>query len=145
MKIQQIAVFLENKPGHMYTACRTLSEAGVSIVAMSLADTQQFGILRLLVDDYDKACRVLSETGFVINTTDVLVINVVDKPGGLLHLLGLLSEGDINVEYMYTVNSRRGKNAVMVFRFDKLDGAVELLRSKDVKMLSKDDILRGGL
>ena len=143
MKIQQIAIFMENKPGHLRTICRTLADAGVNITTLSLADTQQYGILRLLTNDCDKARQVLGGAGFVVNTTEVLAVEVDDKPGGLLRILDIISEGEINIEYMYAFTFHRNENAVMVFRFDNPDRAIDLLQSKDVKVLTNIDILKG--
>ncbi|MCC8116393.1 MAG: ACT domain-containing protein [Planctomycetes bacterium] len=143
MKIQQIAIFMENKPGHLQTICRTLADAGVSITTLSLADTQQYGILRLLTDNPEKAATALSDAGFVVNQTEVLAVEVDDKPGGLLRILDIISEKNINIEYMYAFTFHRGENAVMVFRFDKPDDAISALPARDVKVLTQIDILKG--
>ena len=136
---------MENKPGHLRTICRTLADAGISITTLSLADTQQYGILRLLTDNNAKAGDVLSKTGFVVNTTEVLAVEVDDKPGGLLHILDIIGEGEINIEYMYAFTFHRGQNAVMVFRFDNPDKAISLLQSKGIKVLTGIDVLKGSL
>ncbi len=139
MKIEQIAIFMENKPGHL----RTIAEAGVNIVTLSLADTQQYGILRLLTNNTEKARSALTQAGFVVNTTEVLAVEVDDKPGGLLRILDIISEGGINIEYMYAFTFHNAENAVMVFRFDSPDKAIALLQSKGVNVLPNIDILKG--
>lgn len=143
MKINQIAIFMENKPGHLRTICRTLAEAGVSITTLSLADTQQYGILRLLIRDWEKARDVLTAAGFVANVTEVLAVEVDDKPGGLLRILDIIGEYGINIEYMYAFTFHMGENAIMVFRFDDPDKAVSTLQAKGVKVLPGLDIFKG--
>ena len=143
MKIEQIAIFMENKPGHLRIICGTLAKAGVNIVTLSLADTQQYGILRLLTDNCAKSKEVLSAAGFVVNVTEVLAVEVDDKPGGLLKVLDIISEGGINIEYMYAFTFHCAENAVMVFRFDNPDKAIDLLHSKDVRVLSNIEIFKG--
>jgi len=143
MKIQQIAIFMENKPGHLRTICRTLADAGISITTLSLADTQQYGILRLLTDDSEGAQKVLTQAGFVVNVTEVLAVEVDDKPGGLLHILDIIGEYEINIEYMYAFTFHRGENAIMVFRFDDPDKAITALQNEGVKVLPGIDIFKG--
>ncbi len=143
MKIEQIAIFMENKPGHLQTICASLADAGVNIVTLSLADTKQYGILRLLTDNPAKAKDALATAGFVVNMTEVLAVEVDDKPGGLLRILDIISEGGINIEYMYAFTFHSSENAVMVFRFDNPDRAISLLQTKSVKVLSNIDIFKG--
>lgn len=145
MKIKQIAIFLENKPGHLRSICQTLADAGVNLTTLSLADTQQYGILRVLTDNWEKARDVLSDAGFVVNVTEVLAVEVDDKPGGLLRILDIIGGADINIEYMYAFASRIGNsaNATMVFRFDNPDKAIEVLGRQDIKVLQGIDILKG--
>ncbi len=143
MKIHQIAIFMENKPGHLRTICRTLADAGISINTLSLADTQQYGILRLLTSDWEKAKEVLSAAGFVVNVTEVLAVEVDDKPGGLLRVLDIIGEYGINIEYMYAFTFHHGENAIMVFRFDNPDKAITSLQSEGIKVLPAIDIFKG--
>ncbi len=143
MKIQQIAIFMENKPGHLQTICKALADNGISIRTLSLADTAQYGILRLLVDDGEKAKAALTEAGFVVNMTEVLAVEVDDKPGGLLRILDLIGAAAINIEYMYAFTFHHGEHAIMVFRFDDPDKAIAVLQEKKVKVLSGIDILKG--
>jgi len=135
MRVEQISIFLENKAGRLAEVCRALSEAGVNIRALSLADTSDFGILRLIVDNNDKAKALLKERGFTVGKTDVVAVEVEDRPGGLSRILDILSRKNINVEYMYAFVQHSGKDAVIVFRFDDIDMAVKLLQENNVKVL----------
>jgi len=135
MRVEQISIFLENKAGRLAEVCQVLSEAGVNIRALSLADTSDFGILRLIVDNNDRAKEVLKERGFTVGKTDVVAVEVEDRPGGLSRILDILSRQDINVEYMYAFVQHSGKDAVIIFRFDDIDMAVKLLQENNVKVL----------
>ena len=134
---------MENKPGHLRTICRTLADAGISITTLSLADTQQYGILRLLTDNWEGARDALSAAGFVVNITEVLAVEVDDKPGGLLRILDIIGEAEINIEYMYAFTFHRGENAIMVFRFDNPDKAISALQGEGIKVLTGIDLLKG--
>jgi hypothetical protein len=140
MKAEQISVFLENKAGRLAEVTRVLSEANVNIRALSLADTSDFGILRLIVNDNNKAKTTLKEYGFTVGKTDVVAVEVEDRPGGLAHILGILSKQNINVEYMYAFVQHSGKDAVMIFRFDNIDAAVKLLQDHNVKVLEGETV-----
>jgi hypothetical protein len=136
MRIPQLSVFLENRPGHMIVPCKLLADAGISIVTLSLADTGQFGILRLIVRDWQRAREVLEAAGWVVAVTEVLAIEVVDRPGGLVELLGLFEQAGINVEYMYAFTAKLGNRAVLVFRFDDLDAAISALTRAGINPVS---------
>jgi hypothetical protein len=127
MKIPQLSLFVENKPGHLIVPCRLLAEAGINIVTLSLADTKQFGVLRLIVRDWQRAREVLEKAGLIVAVTEVLAIEVRDQPGGLVELLTVFEQAGINVEYMYAFTARLGNRAVLVFRFDNLDAAISAL------------------
>ncbi|HEX9024275.1 MAG TPA: ACT domain-containing protein [Geobacteraceae bacterium] len=130
MKVEQISVFIENKSGRLAEIARILGEAGINIRALSLADTSDFGILRLIVNDREKAKTVLKENGFTVSKTEVVAVEVPDRPGGLYQILKKLESDAINVEYMYAFVERCGENAVIIFRFDETDRAIaSLLRS----------------
>ena len=135
MRVEQISVFLENKAGRLAEVTGTLSEAGINIRALSLADTSDFGVLRLIVSDTQKAKEVLRTQGFTVGKTDVIAAEVPDQPGGLHRILGILDDGAVNVEYMYAFVQQSGSNAVMIFRFDQIDEAVKVLKTNDVKVL----------
>ncbi|MFZ0483571.1 MAG: ACT domain-containing protein, partial [Desulfobacterales bacterium] len=124
MKAEQISVFLENKTGRLAEVTGILSEANVNIRALALADTSDFGVLRLIVDDNIKAVKALKNRGFTVGRTDVVAVEVEDRPGGLHRLLDMLHNAEINVEYMYAFVQHSGENAVMIFRIDNIDEAV---------------------
>jgi hypothetical protein len=135
MRVEQISVFLENKAGRLAEVARILSEAGVNIRALSLADTSDFGIFRLIVDNNDKAKTALKEQGLTVGKTDVVAVEVDDRPGGLSRILDILSKEQINVEYMYAFVQHSGKDAVIIFRFDDIDAAIKLLIENGVKVI----------
>jgi hypothetical protein len=127
MKIQQISLFLENKPGHLNAICRTLAEAKINILTLSLADTQQFGIVRLIVNEWERAKIILEKAGYVVNLREVVAVTVSDRPGGMAELLDVIGKSSVNIEYMYAFTSHHGQEAVLVFRFDDPDKAVASL------------------
>lgn len=135
MRVEQISIFLENRAGRLAEITRVLGEAGISIRALSLADTSDFGILRLILNDNNKAKTILKEHGFTVGTTNVAAVEVEDRPGGLNRILEILSKENINVEYMYAFVQHSGKNAVIIFRFDDIDAAVKLLLDNNIKVL----------
>jgi hypothetical protein len=135
MKVEQISIFIENKSGRLAEITRILGEAGVNIRALSLADTSDFGILRLIVNDGAKANAVLKEKGFTVSMTEVVAVEVPDRPGGLSAILQALDQESINVEYMYAFVERCGGNAVIIFRFDETDKAIVALQASGFKML----------
>lgn len=135
MKAEQLSIFLENKAGRLADVTRTLNDAGINIRALSLADTSDFGILRLIVCDHERAKAVLKEKGFTIGRTAVVAVEVEDKPGGLNNILQLLSEASINVEYMYAFVQKDTPNATLIFRFDKIDQAIDMLTANNIKII----------
>ena len=135
MKSEQLSVFLENRAGRLAEVTRTLAEAGVNIRALSLADTSYFGILRLIVCNHEKAQTVLKEKGFTLGRTHVVAVEVPDQPGGLDAILQLMAENGINVEYMYAFAQSATDNAVMIFRFDKVDAAIDILQRHNFSIL----------
>lgn len=135
MKIQQISLFLENKPGHLGAICRSLADADISILTLSLADTQQFGILRLIIQDWERATEVLEKAGFVVHVNEVVATEVEDRPGGVAKVLDALEAGKVNIEYMYAFTFRRNNRAIIVFRFDDPDEAIACLRDRDINVL----------
>ena len=140
MKIHQLSVFVENKPGRLSSPCRLLADAGINIVTLSLADTQQFGILRLLVRDWQKAREVLQQAGMVVNVAEVLAVEVPDRPGGLADVLDVLGQAEVNLEYMYAFTEKLGGKAVLVFRFDNPDQALRALSRSQVNVISQVDL-----
>jgi len=135
MKIQQLSIFAENKPGHIAAPCRILAEKGIDIRALSVADTQHFGILRIIVSDPVAATKVLESAGYVVKSTEVLAVEVEDRPGGLAKILTAFERTTINIEYMYAFPVGRGEKAVLIFRFDLPDAAIERLQEKGINVL----------
>lgn len=140
MRVEQISIFLENRAGRLAEITRILGEAGLNIRALSLADTSDFGILRLILNDNDKAKATLKEHGFTVGKTDVVAVEVEDRPGGLGHILEILGKGNINVEYMYAFVQHSGENAVLIFRFDDIDAAIKLLTDNNIKVLEGETV-----
>jgi hypothetical protein len=140
MKAEQISVFLENKTGRLAEVTGILSEANVNIRALALADTSDFGVLRLIVDDNIKAVKALKNRGFTVGRTDVVAVEVEDRPGGLHRLLEMLHKAEINVEYMYAFVQHSGENAVMIFRIDNIDEAVRVLEEHNVKVINGSEV-----
>ncbi len=140
MKVEQISIFLENKSGRLAEVTGVLSRAGINIRALSLADTADFGILRLIVNQTDRAKQVLKETGFTVGKTEVVALEVPDRPGGLGEILKILFEAGINVEYMYAFVQRSGDNAIIIFRFDEADKAISVLTGAGVRVLRGEEV-----
>jgi len=140
MKIKQISVFLENKRGRLFEALNVLSKAGINIRALSIADTSDFGILRMIVNDPEKAKKALENEGFTTKITHVLAVGVKDRPGGLAEVLKILYEEDINVEYIYAFVEKSGEEALVVLRTNNLDKTIDLLQEKGVKLLDSKSV-----
>jgi hypothetical protein len=135
MKIHQLSVFVENRPGHLIAPCRVLAAAGINIVTLSLAETQTFGVLRLVVRDWQTAKQALEAAGIAVSVTEVVAAEVDDRPGGLAEVLEELEKAGINVEYMYAFATRLGEKAVLVFRFNDPDAAIAALARSPVNVL----------
>ena len=135
MRAEQISVFLENKAGRLCEVTGVLAEAQINIRALALADTSDFGVLRLIVDRTEKAKEALKKAGFTVGKTNVLAVEVPDRPGGLYEILNLLQTNNINVEYMYAFVQQSGSNAVMIFRFDNTDEALRVIQEKGLRVI----------
>jgi hypothetical protein len=142
MTIRQLSLFLENRPGQLRVPCQVLGDAGIDILTMSLADTQQFGILRLVVKDWERAKKALEGAGIVVNVTDVLALDVPDRPGGLAAVLEAFERSGLGVEYMYALDAgrERGKFATLIFRLADPERAARLLREAGVKLLTSEEL-----
>jgi hypothetical protein len=136
MKITQLSVFIENKPGRLAAPCALLADAGINILTLTLADTQRFGILRLILREWEQAKVILETGGFVVKTTEVVAARVEDRPGGLREVLEIVERAGVNIEYMYAFTDRTGGKAVMVFRLDDTDKGIAALLEKGVNVLS---------
>lgn len=141
MKIRQLSLFLENRPGQLRFPCKVLGDAGIDILTMSLADTAQFGILRLVVKDWQRAREVLEAAGVVVNVTEVLAVDVPDRPGGLASVLEAFEQAGVGVEYMYAWAAReRGTHATLLFRLEDPDRAAKLLEAAGVKLVASAEL-----
>jgi hypothetical protein len=140
MKVKQVAVFMENKSGRLAEISHCLAEAGINIRALSLADTADFGILRIVADDTDKAQRVLKEKGFTVGITDLVAVAAEDRPGGLDKILQAVSKAGLNVEYMYAFTQVSGQTGMMLFRFEQPDAAITALQAAGIKVLSGKEV-----
>lgn len=143
MKLQQLSLFLENRPGQVKIPCRVLAQAGINILALSLADTEQFGILRLIVREWEKGKQALEKAGCVVSVTDVLAVDVEDRPGGLADALDIIEQAGLGIEYMYAFTSgTRGQKAALIFRFEDPDAAIQALQARGLKVLSSDELFK---
>ncbi len=142
MKLQQLSLFLENKPGALRAPCEALAGAGIDLLTMSLADTSAFGVLRFIVRDPVRAKKVLEDAGMVARTTSVVAVEVPNKPGGLAEALIKIDQAGLGVEYMYDFGaaSQKGKAAI-IFRFEDPEAAVASLTKAGVKVLSAEEVL----
>ena len=140
--VQQVSIFLENKSGRLAEVCTTLGEHAMNIRALCIADTSDFGILRLIVNDPAKATAVLQEAGFSVGSTAVIALQIPDRPGGLGNILHLLDQGGINVEYMYAFFVRKEGDAVVLFRVadELLDKTIDLLHAESIPILAAEEV-----
>jgi hypothetical protein len=142
MKIHQLSLFAENKPGHISAPARLLAQEGIDIRALFLADSQHFGIVRMIVSDWQKAAALFEAHGFVVKVTEVLAVEVPDHPGGLADVLGALDGSGINIEYMYAFPYPRGDQAILIFRFADPDAAIAQLQTAGINLLASDELLQ---
>jgi hypothetical protein len=142
LKVEQISIFVENKSGRLAEVTNILAKNGINIRALSLADTADFGILRLIVNDIEKTKKLLKDGGFTVGQNEVVAAEVPDRPGGLAGILSALQGKDINVEYMYAFVQKSEGNAVLIFRFDGIENAIDTLRKAGVRLLSDEEIRR---
>ena len=144
MRIRQISLFLENRPGQLSAICRMLAEADVNIATLSLADTSDFGIVRMIVDDHEKAKAVLSAKGHVVTVREVVAVCVPDRPGGMAEVMQALDSAGANVEYSYAFAFHKGEKAVLVFRFSDNVKAEAALKAAGFTTLGEDEAIRAG-
>ena len=139
MQLEQLSIFLENRVGRLAEITGTLKNSGVDMKAISLADTSEFGILRLIVDKHDIAKAALKEKGYTVGSTSVVAVEVPHTPGGLDSIVQMLGEGGINIEYMYGFPLME-KRAIMVFRMDNTEKALEVFQKRGIHVLSNEDV-----
>ncbi|TFG92901.1 MAG: ACT domain-containing protein [Syntrophobacterales bacterium] len=142
MKVEQISIFLENKPGGLEHVTRVLADADINIRALSLADTSDFGILRLILNDIDSAEKALQGEGFTVRRSYVVAVEIPDRPGGMHSISKVLAEKDINVEYAYAFVERSGENAIIIFRFDDIDRGIDVLLENGLTVLPGEKVYR---
>lgn len=140
MTAKQISVFLENKPNQLTEFTKLLDQNKINMHAMSLADAEEFGILRIIVDDSYKTACVLKEAGYVFSITKVLAVEISDKPGSLVHVLEILGQNGVNLEYTYAFITRKVNRAYMILRVTDNDKAIEVLNKHGVTLICQNDI-----
>jgi len=141
MKIHQLSLFMENHPGAVKVPCRLLADAGLSILAINLADTTEYGILRLIVKDWQRARQVLTDAGCVVNVSEVIAIDVPDRPGGLADVLDVLDREKLGITYVYAFpHGLHNNHAAMIFRFDEPDLAMQMLARHQIHTIASADL-----
>jgi hypothetical protein len=138
--VKQVSVFLENRAGRLHEVTNLLAKSGLNIRALSLADTSDFGILRIILNDPEAGLEVLRKEGYTVSTTDVVAIEVDDKPGGLARALGIFHDNGINIEYMYAFLGKDPAKAIMIFRFDDNSSVMKKLEGKGVQQIEAKDL-----
>ena len=140
MRAEQLSIFLENKAGSIAEVTAILRDAGVNIRALSLADTTDFGVLRMIVNNVKKAEQALTSEGFTVGKTNIIAVKVDDSPGGLNKILDPIYSQEINVEYMYAFANPKQHNAIMVFRFDDTDKAISILKENSLEIIEGEKV-----
>ena len=141
MKITQISVFLENRKGRLFELCALLGEKSINILALTIAETEDFGVLRIIVDKPDAALEELKKGNFVANSTDVVIVQIEHKPGSLANILTVLTDNNINIEYMHAFAGRQGSGYLMVMRFDNPEEAIRILTDGSFKVFRHDEMI----
>ena len=136
MTVHQISVFLENKSGRLAEVTMLLGKGGVNLRAITIADTADFGILRLIVDDQDKALKLLRDAGFTAKVTEVYAIEIEDKPGGLARVMQTFEENNLNIEYLYATLEKNKDNAIVIFRVEDLEKAGKIIEENNLQTLA---------
>lgn len=138
--VKQLSIFLENKCGRMIRVSEVLGEAGINIRALSIADTSDFGILRLIVDQPEKAYSILREKGFMASVTEVIALEIPDVPGGLSQVLSPLERAGINIEYLYAFVQKRTADALIMIRVEDVQAALKVLQDNDIPVLDSERV-----
>lgn len=140
MLVRQISVFLENKKGRLSEVTKILKEHNIDIIALSIADTTNFGILRMIVDKHEFAVEVMRNSGFTVSTTEVLVVEVLDQPGGLHEVLEVLKDNNISIEYAYSFVRRPSDSAIILFKVEDPLGTTDILKNAGFHTITEEDI-----
>jgi len=138
--IKQLSVFLENEPGRLVKVTRILEDGGIDIRALTVAETADFGILRLIVNDPDKAHGILKRNSVAVASDSVIGVEVDDKPGGLRAIAEILADGEVNIEYVYAFVTKSHKKAFVVVRVDDRERAVKVLDSNNIRLVEQDEV-----
>ena len=142
MKINQISIFIENTKGRLAEVCTLLGDNNINIRALTIAESPEFGILRVVVDKLQKAKDILKEHSFISTIAEIVAVEVSDDPGGLAKALQILSKNDINVQYMYGFVEKATEKALMVFKFEKnIDKAIEILQKNNINLVDEKTAL----
>jgi hypothetical protein len=142
MKVKQLSLFLENKLGSLSRPIILLAKSKLNILTLSIADTRQFGILRFVVRDWEKAKQVLEKDGFIVKVSDLVAIEVADEPGGLAEILVRVEKARVNLEYMYGFTLKQEGKGVLAFRFDDPDRAIAALQKKGISPIRSVDLFK---
>lgn len=137
MLVNQISVFIENKPGRLNQLTEFLAKHGIDLLTLSIADTKDYGILRAVTNDNAKAVKILKESGFTVSITDLIGVEVEDKPGGLASILKILDEAKIGVDYLYSYARTPGNTAIILLRVENIDETLKIFKNKGVRLISK--------
>lgn len=142
MRVKQISVFLENKAGRLVDVCGVMARHEINIRALCIAETADYGVLRLIVSDPDKARDALVEGGFAVSETQVIAVEIPDRPGGLLGALALLRERGVNIEYIYCFVEKSGEKALVVFRVESIEDAIKAFEGSEYDLINEEDVYR---
>ena len=140
MHVKQISVFIENQTGKLVDFTELLGREGIDLIALSIADTTNFGILRCIVYDYERAAEIISNAGYTARVTDVLAVSVPDRPGGMERAIRVLSDAGISIEYLYSFVRNTKNNALLIFRVEDLERAEKALTDNGVTLLSLEQV-----
>ncbi|MBQ3834131.1 MAG: ACT domain-containing protein [Elusimicrobia bacterium] len=135
--INQLSIFIENTKGRLAEVCKLLGDNGINIKALTIAETPEFGILRVVLDDAEIAKKILKENNFIATSASVVAVEVSDTPGGLAKALKVLAENDINLEYMYGFVEKASEQALMVFKFDNMEKGIEVLQKNNISIVEE--------
>lgn len=140
MYVQQISVFIENQPGKLAAFAELLGREGIDLVALSIADTTNFGILRCIVSDYERAARVIEGAGYTVRITEVVAVSVPDKPGGMAAAIRALTDAGISIEYLYSFVRTTGNSALLIFRVEDLQRAADVLVDHGIALITQEQV-----
>lgn len=140
MKVKQLSIFLQNKEGSLYDALEILTKENINIKALSLADTSDFGILRIVVDNPERGIEILKENNFLVKPTDIIAIEMNDTPGGLASILGIIKKNNIDLEYLYAFTHNKTDKAILLLHTDNLDELISSLEKENIVIVSAEEV-----